>query len=234
MLPGIGKLNGLREPVRGDVITFENPTYISRGTAFDLTQRILYMITFSLIDIDRDELGNPRVHFLIKRAAGVGGDRLRFDEGNLMIKPPGAEDWKAESDFLTWSGRIDRTRRLIPQNAYDRIKAAGYVDAYQQGGIEPGSRFRNENVNAGSADQYTWLHWRNAGLHEIYPADAKYRNGWWKSEMGWYIPEGWVFPLGDNRDNSRDARYFGPVQVRKVLGKGSFKYWPLGRFGKIR
>jgi len=233
LLPGIGKLPGLREPIRGDVITFENPTYLSRGTAFDLLQRILYMITFSLVDIDRDEMGNPRVHFLIKRTAGIGGDRLRFSNGNLQFKPPGAEVWIAESELLSWSGKIDHTRRLIPDTAYAQIRRSAYADAYQQSGIDQGGRFGADARAGGASDQYTWTQFRNAAMHEIYPSETKYRNGWWKSEMGWYIPEGWVFPLGDNRDNSRDARYFGPVQVKKVLGKGAFKYWPLARFGRI-
>ncbi|MDR3144973.1 MAG: S26 family signal peptidase, partial [Treponema sp.] len=44
----------------------------------------------------------------------------------------------------------------------------------------------------------------------------------------------YVFPLGDNRDNSRDGRYFGPIKKTEVLGKGSFIYWPLKRIGLIR
>ncbi|HUI69608.1 MAG TPA: signal peptidase I, partial [Spirochaetia bacterium] len=51
---------------------------------------------------------------------------------------------------------------------------------------------------------------------------------------GYYVPPGRLFPMGDNRDNSRDARYFGAVSLDKVLGKGLFKYWPLARFGVIR
>ncbi|MDR3168059.1 MAG: S26 family signal peptidase [Treponema sp.] len=43
-----------------------------------------------------------------------------------------------------------------------------------------------------------------------------------------------MFPLGDNRDNSRDGRYFNPIRVAKILGKGSIIYWPLPRIGFIR
>jgi signal peptidase I len=42
-----------------------------------------------------------------------------------------------------------------------------------------------------------------------------------------------VFPLGDNRDNSRDARYFGPVSLDNVLGRAMIKYWPPSRIGPI-
>jgi signal peptidase I len=55
-----------------------------------------------------------------------------------------------------------------------------------------------------------------------------------RHRLGWYVPESRMLPLGDNRDNSRDGRYFGPVRVSKVLGKGAVIYWPLRRAGSIR
>jgi signal peptidase I len=53
-------------------------------------------------------------------------------------------------------------------------------------------------------------------------------------DVGWYVPEDRILPLGDNRDNSRDGRYFGPVSNENVLGRAMFKYWPITRFGVIR
>jgi len=53
-------------------------------------------------------------------------------------------------------------------------------------------------------------------------------------DLGWYVPPNRIFPLGDNRDNSRDARWFGAVPEEDVLGRAMFKYWPISRFGAIR
>jgi signal peptidase I len=57
---------------------------------------------------------------------------------------------------------------------------------------------------------------------------------WRKRELGWYLAAHRVFPMGDNRDNSRDARYFNAVSTNKVLGKATIRFWPLARLGGVR
>jgi signal peptidase I len=45
------------------------------------------------------------------------------------------------------------------------------------------------------------------------------------------IPAGDYFLMGDNRGNSDDSRYWGPVPRDQIIGRAVATYWPIGRIG---
>ena len=47
------------------------------------------------------------------------------------------------------------------------------------------------------------------------------------------VREGEVFMMGDNRANSRDSRFFGPVPIENIEGEAFMRFWPLWRIGLL-
>ncbi|MDR2952184.1 MAG: signal peptidase I [Treponema sp.] len=237
LLPGVLKMPSPVKPKRNDIIIFENPTYISRGPVFDIAQQVIYRLTLTLVDIDKDELGQPRVHFLIKRAVGAGGDRFIMEKGEMRIRFAGEDRWVDERGYIRARGWNHKISRLMRQDQYPALEDAGRAAAWADMGLPASPKMRAASEQAGGMRSPDYLAHEQARLEMLRkaaPHEKRYVALLARQRLGWYVPEGRIFPMGDNRDNSRDGRYFGPVRVPKVLGKGMFIHWPLRRAGPLR
>jgi signal peptidase I len=47
----------------------------------------------------------------------------------------------------------------------------------------------------------------------------------------WMVPAGEYFVMGDNRPESQDSRFFGPIERDSIVGRAWLRYFPLDRVG---
>jgi signal peptidase I len=142
-----------------------------------------------------------------------------------------------ERDYNADRGLGHNLSRLMSAAAYPALEAAGRAAAYQDLGLKAPAALEREAAGVRALsypDSFAYEKSRLELLRAAYPQESRYRALLARHRQGWYVSEGRILPLGDNRDNSRDGRYFGPVRISKILGKGLVIYWPPGRMGLIR
>ena len=133
-----------------------------------------------------------------------------------------------------WNHNINR---LMEAEQYPTLEMVGKAAAWQDMGLPVPERLQAALPlvnNIRYPDYHAYEKARLETLRGAIPHDRRYSTLLARQTLGWYVPEGRIFPLGDNRDNSRDGRHFGPVRLAKVLGKGAIIFWPLQRIGPIR
>jgi len=57
--------------------------------------------------------------------------------------------------------------------------------------------------------------------NRVLPGDLSFRDNFGPYQ----VPEGEYFVMGDNRDDSRDSRFWGSVPAENIIGKAVFVYW---------
>ncbi len=144
----------------------------------------------------------------IKRIVAVAGDRVRltdnvlFVNGEAVITDPGTSRQSCSDDNLTACQCIRQTERLGDVT---------YVTQH----VAPGS-----DVFRGCMNNPDW------------PSDDPRQIGNSAHNPDFpevVVPQGHVFAMGDNRDNSSDGRFWGFIPVEHIKGRALFIWWPLNR-----
>ena len=241
LLPGMAKLPGFRESRRGEVIIFENPEYESPSLFYEIAQRVLYMVSLSFLDLNRIRGGDTAHQFLIKRQVAMDGDRVLFRRGGLYIQPKGWPALLEEEDFKVFTNQDYGNHLLLDDGYYNKLDATVKMIYLEGAGLITGHALANRAaadwvspLKKTMLDQYEMERLEFDVYRTLFPYDEEAGYAAATYERGIYVPEGWLLPLGDNRSDSLDGRYFGPVNSKKILGRALFIYWPPRRISGIR
>ena len=202
-----------RDPELGDVVVFENPCepdkdFIKRivagpGDTVEVRCNILYVNGQAV-------------------PAELVGDSVSHWDHNELIG-----EWREREATLHREELGDATYHTLYD--VDRPKKdaaiAGDPDA-------PYSRYRDprdfpsHRIPACEADAYRSEEdrQRSLGVIETAPRSDE-QDGPCAPQRHYVVPEGHVFTLGDNRQNSRDSREWGPVPIENIKGKALFIWW---------
>lgn len=205
------KLPAFRAPRQGDIIVFEYP-----------------------LDRDQD---------YIKRCVGVAGDRIQVVEGRLLVNGREYEDDLVHPDrdtSLHETRVLPHTHRMTGRIAKQSTNwSYGLADALSAQTLTP-RRFADmieaalaAGVGLDAAVLEAPMRELAAHLDGSAPMDAAQlsalrvlvRQHCREVDAPFVVPEGMLFMMGDNRFNSRDSRYWGPLDVDLVKGKALFIYW---------
>ncbi len=227
-------------PLRDDVIVFYNPLYTSRGPLFDILSQILYMGTFSLVNIDKDDAGNPRERLYVKRAAAMSGDVVKFDNGTANIRGFGQTQGIEDPLFRVSNDLSVAPKQTIDPEFYSGIESYGSLLGYQEldmSNLAPNvlvASYQKVANYKGLVDYYEVNKMKARTISEIDPSNLTTRSDKSVYDVGIYVPLGYTLPCGDNRDNSQDGRYFGPVKNSSIIGKVKFIFWPFSHITMVK
>lgn len=240
--PGGPKLGSSKRVVKRDnIITFYNPEYESKGPIFDVAAQMLFSATFSLVNIDKNEDGTPAERLYVKRAAAMPNDTVTFENGNVKIRLAGTTEFVDEMEFREENGYSDGPNRLIDDSYYSSLKAWAALIAYQDKGLNNSSyipstyltEYKKLSDTTYPKDMYEFMKTKYTTEYKIDPSDFTARSNANSYSNGISVPENYILPLGDNRDNSHDGRYFGPVSQDTVIGRVFFRFWPISRISYL-
>ena len=218
VLPGTLKLPALRLPRRGEVVSFESEVYACHGPLAELFYRFVYFITLANVNLRTDANNEVLVDLLIKRVIGLPGDFIREKDGEFEIKPAAEDVWYPEEILLQ----------------DNNVSYAINDQSFRQG--RPFYRQPLEDLAAWLGRQLRediFAFPLPAVIAENDPSDYLALSRLAKEELGYYVPTDSFFPMGDNRPNSNDARYFGPVKLSRIQGKALFRFFPFNRLDII-
>lgn len=225
-----------RKPIRGEIIVFEYPYDDDPDSAGkDLIKRVMAVAgdTVQLIDNHVHIGGKPIPRKLLDKAADCGETVQR-----VMPCPGDSARWCLYAPSMSGDGVGGLEGRYPSREA--ALKAsrdrAGFACARHEecaNGVAWTSQHRVATTSADTVwgDQLNDPNWPPKTFDpQRYTRSARrYLPSENQAFPAFVVPEGYVLVMGDNRDNSKDGRYFGLVPLDTVKGKAGFIWFAYER-----
>ncbi|WP_178841457.1 signal peptidase I [uncultured Treponema sp.] len=123
----------VRNYKRGDIVIFRNPHYSTdrKSEVRTFLSQIVYMCTLTTVNLNVDEVGNPKADPLVKRIAGVPGEQLMMQDGILYSRTKADDRWqpvKQDARYAEWNLNtvkssikrgLTRESYVVSQKEYD-------------------------------------------------------------------------------------------------------------------
>ena len=90
---------------RGDIVVFNNPHYndTKEARVRSFASQLVYMLTFTGVNINRDEFGAVKADPLVKRVTGVPGEKLMMVDGVLYSRRAENAEYSPVAKDATWA-----------------------------------------------------------------------------------------------------------------------------------
>lgn len=90
---------------RGDIVIFRNPHYKKdrQSEVKNFLYQLVYMLTFTGVNLNVDEMGNPKADPLVKRVVGESGEQLMMQDGVLYSRNKNDSEFKPVTDDSKWA-----------------------------------------------------------------------------------------------------------------------------------
>lgn len=98
-VPQIKKYN------RGDIVVFRNPHYESgrKAEVKSVVSELVYMLTFTMLNLNVDERGEVKADPLVKRIAGIPGEQLMMLDGILYSRTKSSPQFSPVAEDAQWA-----------------------------------------------------------------------------------------------------------------------------------